>query len=200
MRRLRWLVFITVVAFIAASVVVNVCNAPHSFVAQGIAALPPVAAFAAIELMSRIPATHWLIAVGRVLGALVVGSVAMWLSFNHQRSYLQHIGYDHSSAGAFPVLVDGLMLVATLSLVEVVRALRTLEAAAEMPALRTATVTAPTRAPAKRTPAKKASKPRRPYGGRSGPNNDEYTDRQERRIAAQARDALQQAALDEAGV
>jgi len=129
LRRLRWGVLATVVAGIATSVAMNILDAPNNGVARAIAAFPPLALFAGIELISRIPSSNRWLSTGRILGTLAVAGVAGSISYSSMVGTVQIYGLGGWRATIFPVSVDGLMLVATLSLVEVVRKIRQLEAA-----------------------------------------------------------------------
>lgn len=129
LRRLRWGVLAAVVAGIATSVSMNVLDAPANPIARAIAAFPPLALFAGIELISRIPSSNRWLSIGRVLGTLAVAGVAGSISYVSMVGTVEHYGMTDWRARIFPVSVDGLMLVATLSLVEVVRKIRQLEAA-----------------------------------------------------------------------
>lgn len=130
-RRLRWLVLIITFACIGSSGTLNVMHAPPNGVAQFVAGIPPVAAFAVIELISKIPVSNIWLSIGRIAGSLVVGGVAAWISYIQQIDYLHRIGYAGTIAAVFPAVIDGTMTVSTLSLVEVVRTLRRLEDAAD---------------------------------------------------------------------
>lgn len=133
LRRLRWGVLATVVAGIATSVAMNILDAPANPVARAIAAFPPLALFAGIELISRIPSSNRWLSVGRIVGTLAVAGVAGSISYSSMVGTVQTYGLGGWRAIIFPISVDGLMLVATLSLVEVVRKIRQLEAAAPVP-------------------------------------------------------------------
>jgi hypothetical protein len=118
--------FVTLLC-IAVSVALNVAHAPANAMARGVAGLPPVAAFFVIELIARIPSSNRLLSVGRVFGALVVGGIAGTISYIQQVEYVRGLGFGGWIASAFPIVIDGTMLVTTLSLVEVVRKVRQLE-------------------------------------------------------------------------
>ena len=126
-KRLRLMITAVTVLCIAVSVTLNVMHAPVHTVAQIVAGTPPVAAFFVIELIARIPASNWLLAAGRIIGSLVVGGVAGTISYIQQIDYLHTLGYVGWIATAFPAVIDGTMLVTTLSLVEVVRTIRRIE-------------------------------------------------------------------------
>lgn len=126
-RNMRSIILAVTVFCISVSVTLNVLHAPASLWARVVAGLPPVAAFFVIELVARIPTSSKALSFGRVLGSLVVGGVAGSISYVQQIDYVRSLGYHGWIAMAFPAVIDGTMLVTTLSLVEVVRTLRTLE-------------------------------------------------------------------------
>jgi hypothetical protein len=138
-RRLRRFVVAVVAIGIAVSVTLNVMHAPSNIGAKLVGGFPPIAVFLCIELISRIPATSKALAVGRILGSLVVAGIGGAVSYTQQMDFVRHLGFSGWHAVLFPACIDGVMMVATLSLVEVARKIRTLEAEA-------ATVASPTRA------------------------------------------------------
>lgn len=140
LRRLRWVVLIVVLAGIATSVALNVMHAPHNNAARFVAALPPLAVFGVIELVSRIPSSSRLLSATRVLASFVVSSGGAAVSYVQQLRFVESLGFDRWVSQTIPVIIDGTMVVATLSLVEVVRKIRQVkevqEAEAESPAQR----------------------------------------------------------------
>lgn len=127
-RKMRWFVFVGVLAGIAVSVALNVLHAPPTTVGRLIAAWPPIALFAGIELISRIPTTNRWLSIGRVLATLVVAGVAGSVSYVHMMGTVEQYGGETGwQAAIWPLSVDGLMLSAAISLVEVVRKIRALE-------------------------------------------------------------------------
>lgn len=125
-KRLRWLILLVTIVCIGVSVTLNVLHAPSNPIAEGVAGLPPVAAFFVIELIARIPASNLLLAVGRIIGSVTVGGIAAVVSYFQQVEYLERLGFPSGVAHAYPFVIDGTMLVTTLSLVEIVRTVRRL--------------------------------------------------------------------------
>lgn len=126
LRRLRWVVLAVVAVGIAVSVAINVLHAQDSVVARLLSAWPPLALFGAIELISRIPTSGRMLSAGRIIGALIVGGVGLAVSYSHM--YGEVGKYEGNwQAIIWPASVDGLMIVAGLSLIEVVRKIRTIE-------------------------------------------------------------------------
>jgi hypothetical protein len=136
----RLWIFVTVVtvALVSVTVTLNVMHAPGGIVARSIGGTPPIFLFLCIELIARIPATSRLLGIGRVIGSVAVAGLAFAISYQQQMEFIHAIGYQGWIAYAYPIIVDGVMMVATLSLVEVTRKVRNLRAAladaAEAPA------------------------------------------------------------------
>jgi len=114
---------------IATSVTANVIHSltqPHQFVwqiwaASFLSGLAPVVLFTAMEMVTRIPVS------GRVLGAirlLITGALAGlsgWVSYSHMVAVSRMLGESGGSEYIYPFLIDGLMIVATISLIELGR-------------------------------------------------------------------------------
>ena len=130
LRRLRWGVLVAVVLGIAGSITLNVLHAPSGNpIARAIAGAPPLAVFATIELISRIPSSSKLLSFGRISASMAVALVGGSISYVQQMNYVRDLGFARWEASIWPISIDGLMIVATLSLVEVVRKIRQLEEA-----------------------------------------------------------------------
>lgn len=126
----RLWIFVTVVtvALVGVTVTLNVMHAPGGIVARSIGGTPPIFLFLCIELIARIPATSRLLGIGRVIGSVAVAGLAFAISYQQQMEFIRNIGYAGWVAYAYPVIVDGVMMVSTLSLVEVTRKVRLLRA------------------------------------------------------------------------
>lgn len=124
--RLRWAVVLISAVGGGLSIALNVEHAPDNLWARLTGAWPPIAVVITVELVSRIPATNILLAIGRVLVTVGVGGGAFYVSFVQQYDYMLHIGWTGASAWIFPLITDGVVVVALLSMIEVVRAIRTL--------------------------------------------------------------------------
>ncbi|HTE67054.1 MAG TPA: DUF2637 domain-containing protein [Candidatus Binatia bacterium] len=128
LRRLRWAVLVVVLCGIAVSVAVNVLHAPDNSTARLIAGVPPLAVYGALELVVRIPSSsRWLSAL-RISGATIVALGAATISYAQQRAAVRELGFAMWEAMIWPVIIDGIMVVASVSLVEVVRKMRQLTA------------------------------------------------------------------------
>ena len=129
----RLWVFVTVVTLMLVSITVtlNVMHAPPTWGARLIGGTPPVFVFFCIELVSRIPATSRLLSAGRVAASIVVSGLSFAISYQQQMEFIHAIGFNGWVAYVYPVIIDGVMVVATLSLVEVTRKVRELRSLLE---------------------------------------------------------------------
>jgi len=124
LRRLRVLVLIVVLAGIGSSVAMNVLHAPDNLAARFVAAIPPLAVFGCLELIARIPSSSRSLTFFRILGAVFVAGGAATLSYAQQYAAVLGLGFPHWQSVIWPGVIDGTMIVASVSLVEVVRKIR----------------------------------------------------------------------------
>lgn len=124
LRRLRRAVLIVVLAGIGSSVAMNVFHAPDFLPARFVAALPPLAVFGCLELITRIPSSSKGLTIVRVLGASIVAIGAAVLSFAQQRAAVESLGFPVWQSWMWPWIIDGSMIVASVSLVEVIKVIR----------------------------------------------------------------------------
>jgi len=124
LRRLRWLVLVAVLLGIAASIAMNVLHAPPSLAARLVAVGPPVAVFVCLELISRIPSSSKARTRSRIAGAAVAALTAATISYAQQRAAVLGLGFAPWEAWIWPLTIDGVMIVASISLVEVVAKVR----------------------------------------------------------------------------
>jgi hypothetical protein len=125
LRRLRWAVRAVLTLGVAASIAANVLHARPNLISQIIAAWPPVALLLTVELISRVPAHRRSLAVLRLLAAATIAGIAAWVSYWHMAGVA--IRYGETGAAAaylLPVSVDGLVVVASISLVEIAGRIR----------------------------------------------------------------------------
>jgi len=121
-----------------------VMHAPPTLGARIVGGTPPVFVLFCLELISRIPATSRLRSGFRVAASIVVTGLSFAVSYEQQREFVVELGFDGWVAYVFPVIIDGAMVVSTLSLVEVavkVRQLRTEAATDGQPVVAPAVVT-----------------------------------------------------------
>lgn len=124
LKRLRWTVLLVVLAGIGASIAMNVLHAPDTLAARLVSAGPPLAVFASLELIARIPSSGRWTTFFRVMGAIIVAGGAAAISYAQQRAAVESLGFAVWESWIWPLIVDGLMVVASVSLVEVVRLIR----------------------------------------------------------------------------
>lgn len=173
--RRKWkIVGVMVLIGLISSGILNVMHAPKEggWVAQLIGGIPPVALLVCLEMISGIPVASrsgkWI----RYISAGSVALLAFYVSFRHQLSFIEGVGYrGDDTAWAIPLIIDGWMVVASVSLFEVTGKIRTLreeilmaETAAEESAKVAATPAGATIPQANGSPARKST--RRP--GRTG--------------------------------
>jgi hypothetical protein len=115
---IRWAVRGTLILGVAASVAANVLHARDNPISQAIAAWPPLALLITVEVVARVPIIrHWLGMV-RVLGVTVIAGIAAWVSYWHMAGVAQRYGEATGAAHLLPLSVDGLIVVASVCLVE----------------------------------------------------------------------------------
>ncbi|QGN49806.1 DUF2637 domain-containing protein [Micromonospora sp. WMMC415] len=120
LRRLRWAVRAGLTLGVAASIAANVLHARPNLISQVIAAWPPLALLLTVELISRVPSHRRSLAILRLLATAVIAGIAAWVSYWHMAGVAAR--YGETAAGAsylLPISVDGLVVVASISLVEI---------------------------------------------------------------------------------
>jgi hypothetical protein len=127
LHRIRWAVRATLVFGVAASVAANILHANGNPISQTIAAWPPLALLLTVELVSRVPVHRRLLAAVRVIATMVISGIAAWVSYWHMTGVTSKYGEVGASPYLLPVSVDGLIVVASISLVELASRIRTLE-------------------------------------------------------------------------
>lgn len=125
LRGLRWAVRATLLFGVAASVAANVLHARPHPVSQIIAAWPPVALLLTVELISRVPAHRRTLAAIRLAATTCIAGIAAWISYWHMVGVTARHGETGASPYLLPLSVDGLVVVASISLVEISARLRT---------------------------------------------------------------------------
>lgn len=130
-RRLWVLVTVVTVILIGLTVTLNVMHAPATWGARLVGGTPPLFVFFCIELVSRIPATSQALSRGRIAASILVSVLAFAISYQQQQEFIHGLGFQGWVAYVYPVIIDGVVVVATLSLVEVTRKVRALRAELE---------------------------------------------------------------------
>ncbi|MFI6333221.1 DUF2637 domain-containing protein [Micromonospora chersina] len=125
LKRLRWAVRATLTLGVAASVAANVLHARPNPISQIIAAWPPLALLLTVELISRVPHHRRSLGIIRIAATSVIAAIATWVSYWHLVGVAAR--YGEAGAGAaylLPISVDGLVIVASVSLVELTARIR----------------------------------------------------------------------------
>jgi hypothetical protein len=118
-KKTRWWVRLVLTLAVGASIAGNVLHAQPNTVARLISAWSPTALLLTVELISRVPQTHsrWLAATRRLATALIAGIAAV-VSYGHMLAVAARYGESHLAATLLPLSVDGLVVVASVCLVE----------------------------------------------------------------------------------
>jgi hypothetical protein len=133
--RIRWAVRATLLLGVAASVAANILHANGNPISQTIAAWPPLALLLTVELVSRVPVHHRSLTVLRVVATGAISGIAAWVSYWHMAGVAARYGETGASPYLLPFSVDGLIVVASICLVELggrIRALAEPEVSAQL--------------------------------------------------------------------
>jgi hypothetical protein len=115
---LRWAVRGVLLLGVTASLAANMLHAQPSPEARIIAAWPPVALFATIEVISRVPLRRQGLAAVRIAATIIIGLIAAWISYWHMAAVATRYGEGGATPYLLPVSVDGLVIVSSVSLLE----------------------------------------------------------------------------------
>ena len=125
LRLLRWAVRATLTLGVAASVAANILHARPNPISQLIAAWPPLALLLTVELISRVPTHRRCLAGIRLAATAGIAAIAAWVSYSHMVGVAAHYGETEAAASyLLPLSVDGLVIVASVSLVEITGRIR----------------------------------------------------------------------------
>lgn len=116
--RIRWGVRLVLALGVAASIAGNVLHAQDRFISQVISAWSPLALLLTIELISRVPVHSRRLAVGRWAATALIAGIAAWVSYWHMAAVASRYGETNGSQYLLPLSVDGLVVVASICLVE----------------------------------------------------------------------------------
>jgi hypothetical protein len=123
--RLRWAVRATLTLGVAASVAANILHARPSLISQLIAAWPPLALLLTVELISRVPTHRRSLGIVRLVATAAIAGIAAWVSYWHMVGVAARYGETEAAAAyLLPLSVDGLVIVASISLVELTGRIR----------------------------------------------------------------------------
>ena len=116
--RVRWGVRGALVLGVATSVAANILHALPNPISQAIAAWPPLALLLTVELISRIPVHRRSLAVVRLAATGSIAGIAAWVSYWHMAGVAARYGEVGAAPYLIPLSVDGLVIVASICLVE----------------------------------------------------------------------------------
>lgn len=116
--RIRWGVRAVLILGVAASVAANILHATDNPISQTIAAWPPLALLLTVELISRVPVHSRGLAAVRVAATTLIAGIAAWVSYWHMAGVAERYGETGAAPYLIPVSVDGLIVVASICLVE----------------------------------------------------------------------------------
>lgn len=131
LRRLRWAVRATLALGVAASVTANILHAQPNPISQAIAAWPPLALLLTVELISRVPVHRRGLAFARLAATATIAGIAAWVSYWHMAGVAGRYGETGASPYLLPLSVDGLIVVASVCLVELAGRINAAETANE---------------------------------------------------------------------
>jgi hypothetical protein len=123
--RIRWAVRGVLLLGIAASVAGNILHARHNPISQTIAAWPPLALLLTVELIARVPVHTRSLAAVRLAATAAIAGIAAWVSYWHMAGVAARYGESGASPYLLPLSVDGLVIVASVCLVEIAGRIRT---------------------------------------------------------------------------
>jgi hypothetical protein len=103
---------------VAASVTANILHAQPNPISQAIAAWPPLALLLTVELISRVPVDRRSLAFARLAATATIAGIAAWVSYWHMAGVASRYGETGASPYLLPLSVDGLIIVASVCLVE----------------------------------------------------------------------------------
>lgn len=116
--RVRWAVRLVLVLGVAASIAGNVLHARDDLVSQVISAWSPLALLLTVELISRVPVHRRLLAAVRWAATALIAGIAAWVSYFHMAAVASRYGETGGAQYLLPLSVDGLVVVASICLVE----------------------------------------------------------------------------------
>ena len=116
--RVRWAVRAVLALGVAASIAGNVLHARDDLVSQIISAWSPLALLLTVELISRVPVHRRLLAAVRWAATALIAGIAAWVSYFHMAAVASRYGETGGAQYLLPLSVDGLVVVASICLVE----------------------------------------------------------------------------------
>lgn len=118
LKAIRWAVRATLALGVIASTIANILHADPHPISQAIAAWPPLALLLTIELISRVPVHRRALAAIRLITTATIAGIAAWVSYWHMVAVIARYGETGAGPYLIPLTVDGLVIVASVCLVE----------------------------------------------------------------------------------
>jgi hypothetical protein len=134
LQRVQWAVRATLVLGVAASVTANILHARPHPIAQAIAAWPPLALLITVELVSRVPLHRKSLGAIRITATTGIAGIAAFVSYQHMAGVAARYGEVGVAPYLLPLSVDGLIIVASVSLAELAGRIRDLGQSPTAPA------------------------------------------------------------------
>lgn len=134
LKRVRWGVRAALALGVAASIAGNVLHAQDNAISRVTSAWSPVALLITIELIARVPVHRPGLATARWLATAVIAGIAAWVSYWHMAAVASRYGETGASPYLIPLSVDGLVVVASVCLVELGGRIRDAESDTVQPA------------------------------------------------------------------
>ncbi len=104
---------------IGASLAANMLAAHPSLIGRLVAGWSPLALMLTVELLSRVPTSSGHLSRLRVVAAGAIAAIAAWVSYWHMAEVSLSVGESAIAAHLLPLSVDGLVVVASICLVEI---------------------------------------------------------------------------------
>jgi len=120
LERIKWACRLIIAFAIGVSIWGNVLHAKPSFVPIALSSLPPILFYLGYEIISRVPIpgdAKRFVRFSRVLATVGISGIGAWLSYWHQRDAFFRYTEDLQLAALLPLSIDGLMIIASVSLV-----------------------------------------------------------------------------------
>lgn len=157
----RWGVRAALFLGVATSVAANILHALPNPISQAIAAWPPLALLLTVELISRIPVQRRSLTAVRLAATVAIAGIAAWVSYWHMTGVASRYGEVGAAPYLIPLSVDGLIVVASVCLVELADRIRQVTGEQVTGELATATDTQADITPDV-TPERAGDEPKRP--------------------------------------
>jgi hypothetical protein len=191
LKRVRWGVRGALALGVAASIAGNVLHAQDDLISRVISAWSPLALLITIELIARVPVHRKELAAARWLATAVIAGIAAWVSYWHMAAVASRYGETGASPYLIPLSVDGLVVVASVCLVELGGRIRDAESPGHVDML--STPDARPAAPSEPGPADDHADPIGPKPGTGQVDKLSTPRRQERKAPPTAKERVERA-------